>query len=133
MNTQRISVLVIAIVGIYVSLDTWIRFGNQIVGGSAGNGWVTAILFGIAGILAIGGKFNKRFGLPKNITLSVLSSCILAVMIITTIDVGKRVNVNSELFSYAWAFYAVFACAILVSVIGWAMSAINKPTEESFS
>lgn len=126
MNIQRILVFIISIIGIYVSLNTWVRLGPFEVKGSAGDGWFTAIAFGLCALLAIIGKFKAPFGLIKNIVLSLLSACAIAVMIISTRGIEQNLNTSHELFSYAWGFYTVFAAAILIPVVGWTMSFMQK-------
>ena len=126
MNTQRIATLLIAILGIYVSLDTWAQVGNQTLNGSAGDGWFAAIAFGVVGVLAIVGKFKESFGLTKNIAVTLFSACPLAVMIVATQNIQSGLNTSHDLFSFSWAYYAVFACSIVIPIVGWTLSYFGK-------
>lgn len=140
MNKQKLIILIIAAVG---AISTFLPWANvtflgtiSVNGTNGGDGWITLILFAIAGIISLVGDKMKPLSNTYKIITIVAGLAAAAVGIINIVNIKSELSKVSEqnflgeqlqnIVSIGFGLWLIVICGIALAVVTYLMKEKNK-------
>jgi lipid-A-disaccharide synthase-like uncharacterized protein len=117
MSKQRISIIILAAIGMSATFLPWIEFGDNVtINGSEGDGLITLFLFAIPFLISLI-KYNKKHLKIMPLIISIISSLLAGVIALWKIIAIMPVAKDETFITLSYGLYVLLFAAILLPTL----------------